>query len=555
MAVRKILIANRGEIALRIARAARSMGLGTVMVHSEDDAQALHVRLADEAAALPGTGPRAYLDAQAILSAARAHDCDAIHPGYGFLSESAAFGQACAEAGITFIGPSPETLALFGDKVRARGLAVRLGVPLMPGTDGTTSLAEAQAFFDAQGPGARIIIKAAAGGGGRGMRIVSERSALAEAYERCRSEALSGFGSGEVYVERFLPRARHIEVQILGDGTGAVVHLHERDCSLQRRNQKIVEIAPSPDLDPDIRARLLEAALALAGAARYKGAGTMEFLVGTGEDEGLIAFIEGNARLQVEHTVTEAVTGIDLVRAQIAIAGGATLDGLGLTQDAIPAPRGFAVQARVNMETLEADGSLRPGVGTLSMYLPPSGAGIRVDGYGYPGFSPSARFDSLLAKVIVHSPVPDFPEALALARSALEDFAIAGIDTNIGFLLALMDAREVRDWRVHTRYVDEALPGLVAAAAGRAPRARARLADGTAGTDRARTTLEAAPPGTKAIPSPLTGTIVAFDVAEGDAVHAGRQICVLEAMKMEHLVTAPVAGHVRRLAAGPRPPG
>ena len=357
-AIRKLLIANRGEIAVRIARSAAELGIASVAIHAADDAQSLHTRTADAVVALNGAGVAAYLDVEAIIGAARDTGCDTVHPGYGFLSENTHFAVACRQAGLLFVGPRPETLALFGDKGQARHFASSCGVPIIPGTSGPTSVEEARAFMASQGVGAAIMVKAIAGGGGRGMRPVTDPAQLATAMERCRSEAQQAFGNGDVYVERLFPRARHIEVQVLGDGAGAVTHLWERECSLQRERQKILEIAPAPFLRPAVRERLLRAATTLAAAADYLNAGTFEFLVDASDDSdaAAIAFIEANVRLQVEHTVTEAVTGIDLVRAQLKIAAGATLTELGLRQADIPAPRGMAIQARVNLETMQPDG-------------------------------------------------------------------------------------------------------------------------------------------------------------------------------------------------------
>ena len=320
--MKSLLIANRGEIAVRIARAGAELGLRTIAVYAEDDAQSLHVRAADEALPLSGSGASAYLDMAQIIAEAKKAGADAIHPGYGFLSENADFAEACAKEGIIFVGPSPEALRLFGDKAAARALAAKLGVPLFPGTNGATSLEEARAFMESLGPNGAVMLKALAGGGGRGMRAVSDLAELAEAYERCRSEAKAAFGSGELYVEKLIRKARHIEIQIIGDGA-TVIDLGERECTLQRRNQKIVEIAPSPTLDATMRRKLTEAARKLAGAASYKGLGTFEFLIDMeAAPQNAIAFMEANPRLQVEHTVTEEVTGIDLVKTQLRIAAG-----------------------------------------------------------------------------------------------------------------------------------------------------------------------------------------------------------------------------------------
>ena len=324
----KVLVANRGEVALRIVRALHDLGIASLAVFAQDDATAPHVGAADEAVALDGSGPAAYLDAAALLALAQARGCDALHPGYGFLSERADFAQACADRGLRFIGPTVEQLALFGDKARARALAQHCGVPLMPGSPGAVSLEAAQAFMAAQN-GAAVMVKAVGGGGGRGMRAVQRPADLPEAWERCRSEALAAFGVEGVYVERLMAGARHIEVQVLGDGH-QVMTLGERECTLQRRFQKLVEIAPSPSIPADLRSALVEAALRMAREVRYQGLGTFEFLVDPTSSELPFVFIEANPRLQVEHTVTEEVTGLDLVQLQIGLAAGRSLAQLGL---------------------------------------------------------------------------------------------------------------------------------------------------------------------------------------------------------------------------------
>ncbi|MGE0421846.1 MAG: carboxyl transferase domain-containing protein [Reyranellaceae bacterium] len=565
-----LLIANRGEIAIRVARTAADMGIRTVSVHSEDDATSLHTRRSDETRALKGVGVAAYLDVAGIIAAARDSGCDAIHPGYGFLSENPAFARACAEAGITFVGPTPETLDLFGDKAQARALAEKLGVPVVPGISKATTLEEARAFLKAHGA---IMIKAIAGGGGRGMRPVTADTELDEAFARCRSEARQAFGNGDVYVERLFARARHVEVQVLGDGSGAVSHLWERECSVQRQRQKIIEVAPAMTLSPEVRQSLLDAAVKLASAAKYRGAGTFEFLVDA-TDNRTIAFIEANARLQVEHTVTEEVTGIDIVRAQLAIASGSTLAALGLTQDKIPSPRGIAVQARVNMETMTADGGARPSGGTISAFEPPSGPGIRVDAFGYSGYRTSPRFDSLLAKVIVHTPSGALPEAMAKTYRALSEFRIAGVATNIGFLQTLLKHDDVRAGNVHTRFVEEHIGELLQGehptlyfapqAAATQPRLAGARVDskdplavlnhGLDGRELLRDASEhseggdlGGPDGTVPLPAPMQGTIVSLSVNEGEMVRVGQSILVMEAMKMEHVIKATTGGVVRAL--------
>jgi acetyl/propionyl-CoA carboxylase alpha subunit/acetyl-CoA carboxylase carboxyltransferase component len=577
----KLLIANRGEIAIRIARSAAELGLATVAVYAEDEARSLHTRQADEAVALKGVGAAAYLDIDGIVAAAKASGCDAVHPGYGFLSENPAFARACADAGLTFVGPSPETLALFGDKTAALGLAARLDIPTLPGTRGATTLEDAHAFLAALGDGGAIMLKALAGGGGRGMRPVTRAEDLPEAFERCRSEAQAAFGDGALYTERFFPLARHVEVQILGDGTGAVVHLWDRECSLQRQRQKLVEIAPAVGVDDGVRAALQATAVKMGAAANYKGLGTIEFLVNEAAGEPRFAFIEANPRLQVEHTVTEEVAGLDLVRLQLEVAGGATLAALGLgSQDAVPAPRGVALQARINLETLTADGQVRPAGGVLAAYEPPSGRGVRVDGFGYGGYRTSARYDSLLAKLIVHA--ADLPAAAAKARRALGEFRLTGVASNIPFLIALTRRLADGERAIHTRYVEEHIADLAAEAADERParhfgaqdaprRAGARidavdplavLAHGKGGEGPAPT---AAPPsepaafddivgpeGSSPLRAPLQGTLVSLSVEPGAAVREGQPVAIMESMKMEHVIAAHVSGYVREftVAAG-----
>ena len=427
MPFKKLLIANRGEIAIRIARAADETGLATVAIYPADDAQSLHVRAAGAAHEIPGRGARAYLDIEAVIAAAKATGCDALHPGYGFLSENTALARRCADEGITFVGPSPAALDLFGDKARAKALAKDCGVPIIEGTSGATSLEQAKDFFASLGTGGAVMIKAIAGGGGRGMRIVDDAEKLEEAYARCQSEAKAAFGGDGVYVERLIRNARHIEVQIIGDHHGAISHLWERECTIQRRNQKLIEVAPSPSLSEALRARIIQAAKALAAAANYDNLGTFEFLVdGDAKGEGpAFAFIEANPRLQVEHTVTEEVLGLDLVQAQLAVADGATLGSLGLAQAYIPKPRGYAMQLRVNMEVMDEQGTTKPTGGTLALFDLPAGPGVRVDTFGRSGYKTSAAFDSLLAKVIVHSTGANWSDVVQKAARTLREFRIA----------------------------------------------------------------------------------------------------------------------------------
>ncbi len=577
MPISRLLIANRGEIAIRIARSAAELGITTVAVHSADDAQSLHVRAADRAVALDGSGPAAYLDIAGLIAAALAEGCDAVHPGYGFVAENAGFARACAAAGIVFVGPSPEELDLFGDKGAARRFAASQGVDVIAGTDGPTTLAAAQDFLAGLGPGGAVMVKAIAGGGGRGMRPVTDPGQLAAAYARCAAEALGAFGNGDLYVERLFVQPRHIEVQVLGDGSGAVSHVWERECSVQRERQKLIEIAPAPFLRPAVRARLLAAAVRLAAAARYRNAGTFEFLVDAtvDDDEAAIAFIEANARLQVEHTVTEEITGLDLVRAQLEIAGGASLAALGLTQEEIPAPRGMALQARVNLETMGPDASVRAAGGVLAAYDPPSGPGVRVDGYGYAGYRTNPRFDSLLAKVIVHVRSGRFADAAAKAGRALAEFRLTGAACNIGFLQALLRHPDLLAGHLHTRFVEEHIAALTAetaaapryfepaASAPRRPGARLDSSDPLAvveygKTEAARPEADVAaddvagPEGTTPLRAPMQGTIVALGVAPGDVVLAGQEVMVMEAMKMQHAIAATEPGILRlfTVAAG-----
>ncbi|MFI5664456.1 carboxyl transferase domain-containing protein [Streptomyces sp. NPDC051684] len=508
-----VLVANRGEIAVRVLRAATELGLRTVAVHEPGDEAHLH--LADEAVPLAAGG---YLDAEALVAAARRASCTYLHPGYGFLSESSALARRCADAGVTFVGPSPEVLDLFGDKARARAQAVETGVPVLPGTAGDTTVEEARAFL-AEGP---VMVKAVGGGGGRGMRVVRDAAELDEAWQRCTSEAQQSFGRSELYVERLWEGARHIEVQVVGDGA-AVSHLWERDCSAQRRHQKLVEIAPAPGLDAGVRGRLLDAALRLAGAARYAGVGTVEFLVRDKE----FVFMEANPRLQVEHTVTEEVTGVDLVAAQLRIAAGEGLADLGLAGEP-PAPRGFAVQLRVNAEVTGPDGDVRPSAGRLARLDVPTGPGVRVDTAARTGTEIGTRYDSLLAKVVAHAPAGDFAAACARARRALDEFTVEGVRTGIPFLARLLGHPGFTAGGFDTGFVQRHLAEL-------AP-PDATAAEGVS------------EPGT--VTAPMAGTVVTVEAEAGRLVAAGATLLVLEAMKMEHVVRAEHAGVVRAVRAG-----
>ena len=565
----KLLIANRGEIAIRIARAAADLDIATVAVHSEDDQRALHAVKADTAVGLRGIGARAYLDGEQLVAVATSHGCDAVHPGYGFLSENAAFAQRCSAAGLTFVGPAPEQLALFGDKTRARALARAEGVPIVHGISEAVSLEGAQAFFAELPNGSAMVIKAVGGGGGRGMRIVGAANEIDEAYRRARSEANAAFGNDTVYVEQFVGNARHVEVQIAADGRGDVASFGTRDCTLQRRHQKLIEVAPAPLLPAALAQRIEAAAVKLARAARYVNLGTFEFLVDAAADR--FYFIEANARLQVEHTVTEEVTGLDLVQVQLEIARGKTLAELGCAQRDVPPPRGFAIQARVNMETMQADGSTRPAGGTITAFDPPAGPGVRVDTFGYTGYQTTPNFDSLLAKVIVHTN-NSFEAALRRCDRALADFRIEGVATNIDFLRAVLHDARFAAMHITTGFID-AHVGELARAARRPARffasAAARPASGQAGAKvdavdplavlaygKSNAPAAASPTigerdvddGRAALTAPMQGTIVSVEVAAGQNVRAGQVVLVMEAMKMEHEIRADVAGTVTEVA-------
>ncbi len=589
---KKLLIANRGEIAIRIARAAAELGLPTVSVYPDDDAASLHVRKTDESHRLDGVGALAYLDIGQIIAAAQATGCDAIHPGYGFLSENSELARRCADAGIVFVGPLPDALDLFGDKARARELADACQVPVMPGTQGPTTLAQARDFLASLGDGGAMMIKAIAGGGGRGMRIVARPEELDGAYERCQSEAKKSFGNDAVYVEQLVTSARHVEIQVIGDGQGGVTHLWERECSLQRERQKIVEIAPAPALHPGVRDRLIAASLAMAGKVAYRSLGTFEFLVDASraatDPNATFAFIEANPRLQVEHTITEEITGVDLVQTQLRIAMGASLADVGLAVGDVPAPVGCAIQLRVNMETLKPDGSVRPAGGTLTRFDPPSGPGIRVDAFGYAGYKTSPRYDSLLAKLIVYSRHGGLAAAAAKAYRAACEFGIAGVSTNLPMLQNLIRLAEFTEGRIDTRFVERHAATIAAQATH-----QQLFAPADAGTGQAASaTADAAPAAATAavqvdrndplavlvhgksrsvargangqpdqagedgdayrgVEAPLQGTIVSVSVAVGEPVKAGQPLLIIESMKMEHVIAAPAAGQVRALAVQP----
>jgi len=534
-----LLIASRGEIAIRIAQACADLGIRSVAVYAEDDGACLHTRKADQAVALAGRGPAAYLDMDQLIAIAREQGCAAIHPGYGFLAENTEFARRCQDAGLTFVGPTPETLQLFGDKAAARALAERCAVPLVPGINQAVTPEQAADFLAEHGS---VMLKALAGGGGRGMRAVDDPAQLAEAFARCASEAQGAFGSGALYVEKRVRRARHIEVQVLGDGSGAVSHLWERDCSLQRRHQKLVEIAPSPDLDVITRDAIIASALRLAAEVQYRGIGTFEFLLDL-DQPGRFYFMEANPRVQVEHTVTEQVTGVDLLHTQLHLAAGSSLAELKLLTP--PATNGYAVQVRLNLESLLADGTARPAAGVLTAYQPPSGPGLRVDGCGYAGYTVSPAYDSLIAKLIASA--SDYPSALRRAYRGLCEFRLDGVASNLPLLQNLLQRDEVIANQVDTTYVERHLSELLAARKQAHPH---RYFAADAALQNAKATVDA-PPGTLALSAPNAGVLVSLEVAEGDAVATGQRIAVLEAMKMEFEVKAEHSGIVRALAVAP----
>ncbi len=542
----KLLIANRGEVAIRIARAAHALGWDSVAVAGSDDLQSLHCSRAGAVVALPGNGPRAYLDTEALVAAARASGCTALHPGYGFLSENAELARRCAAAGLLFVGPSADVLALFGDKTRARTLAGACGVPLVPGSAGAVTLQQAHAFLAGLPTGAALMIKAVAGGGGRGMRAVHTAEALEAAFSRCAAESQAAFGQAALFVEQWLAQARHVEVQVIGDHGGSISTLGERECSIQRQHQKLMEVAPSPSLSEPLRQRITAAARTLAQAAHVNSLCTFEFLVDTAAQDGAggFFFIEANPRLQVEHTVTEMVLGVDLVQAQLAVATGASLHSLRLDQARIPAPRGHALQLRLNAETLDAQGRAQPHGGVLQRFDAPCGPGVRVDSGVRSGSTVGTAFDTLLAKLVVHSASPRYENAVALAARALSEFDIEGVPTNQGLLAALLAHPDVVANRVHTQFLDQHLAQLNPPAPQQAAAAGPAHADADA--DAAAGSVGV---GLLALRAPLQGTVVALALAPGQTLAAGEEVLVLEAMKMQHGVATDTAAVVQQVCA------
>ncbi len=558
--IAKVLIANRGEVAVRVARACRDYGVRSVAVYADPDADALHVHAADEAWALEGVRPaETYLDIARLLDVARRSGADAVHPGYGFLSERADFARAVIGAGLAWIGPRPETIEALGDKVAARRIARQAGAPLVAGTAGPVQSAEEVLAFARQ-HGLPVAIKAAWGGGGRGLKVAWRMDEVAELYESAVREATAAFGQGACFVEQYLDRPRHIEAQILADQHGHVVVVGTRDCSLQRRHQKLVEEAPAPFLDDAQRAQIHEAARAIGVAAGYVSAGTVEFLLGR---SGQISFLEVNTRLQVEHPVTEETTGVDLVLEQLRVA-----DGLPLSFTETPPVRGHSIEFRINAE--DPGRGYLPTPGRIARFEPPSGPGVRLDTGVASGSTVPGSFDSLMAKLIVTGATR--AQALARARRALREFAIEGVASVLPFHRAVVDDPAFTaqaGFGVHTRWIETematrfdsaARPGAEAPAAlqrtyveidGKRVRlglpAGLGLAPDGGAAPAAAPAVAATAPGD--VLAPLTGSLVAWRRHGGERVQAGEVIAVLEAMKMETVVAAPQAGRLECLAA------
>jgi len=443
---KKILIANRGEIALRIIRACKELGIQSVAIYSEPDIHSLHVQLADEAICIgPAPSPESYLKIDRIISAAEIADVDAIHPGYGFLAENAHFAEVCASCNIKFIGPTPNAIRLMGDKNSARDSARKAGVPISPGSDGTVD-SEDEALKIARKIGYPVMIKAVAGGGGRGMRIAHNDSSLVQGYHAARMEADKAFGNGAVYIEKFIVNPHHIEFQVFGDEHGRVVHLGERDCSLQRRNQKIVEECPSPLMTEDLRKHMGDASIKLCESVGYTNAGTIEYLV---DDDGNFYFMEMNTRIQVEHPITEEVYGCDLVKQQIQVAAGEHLSKHVLEAR----PRGHAIECRINAEDPEKN--FMPCPGNIELYYAPGGRGIRIDSHAYAGYPIPPNYDSMIAKVIATA--SSRSACISRMSRALSEYMITGIKTTIPFQQAIMQNSSFRDGKYHTGFVEQLL--------------------------------------------------------------------------------------------------
>ena len=445
--LKKVLVANRGEIALRVIRACQELEIPSVAIYSDADSEALHVRHADDAVQIgPAPATKSYLNFEAIFDAAKKTGADAIHPGYGFLAENAKFAAACRSEGLVFIGPTPEAIEKIGDKAFARKLAMQSGVPVVPGTEGTVTAEEA--FDTAEEVGYPVMIKAAAGGGGQGIRVVHDAEELNESVRAAMRDARAAFGEDEIYLEKFLVGPRHVEVQVMGDQDGNVIHLYERECSMQRRRQKVLEEAPSPAISPETRKKMTEAAVSLAQAAEYANAGTVEFLV---DQDQNFYFIEMNTRIQVEHPVTEMLTGVDLVKEQIRVASGKSLS---IRQENVPLV-GHAVEFRINAEDPEK--GFMPSPGEISFLDVPGGPGVRVDSAIYQGYKVPPFYDSLVGKLIVWALSRE--EAIKRARRALREYRLEGIKTTIPLHLRLLDEEAFYSGNYHTGYLEELLNG------------------------------------------------------------------------------------------------
>ncbi len=450
---RKVLIANRGEIALRVIRACREMGIRTVAVYSEADRDSLHVRFADEDVCIgPAPARDSYLNIPRIIAAAEITGADAIHPGYGFLAENAEFAEICEHSNIVFIGPTADQIRLMGDKAMARRTMAEQGVPTVPGSEGTISDVDDAAKI-AEEIGFPVLIKAAAGGGGKGMRVAPDRATFAKQFLNAQREAEAAFGDPSVYLEKYLVRPRHIEIQLLGDSFGRVIHLGERECSIQRRHQKLIEEAPSPIMTPELRERMGDAAVRGAKAIGYRSAGTIEFLV---DEDGSFYFMEMNTRIQVEHPVTEMVTGVDLIKEQIRVAAG---EPMSVPEGPVEL-RGHAIECRINAE--DPSRNFAPSPGKIEIFHPPGGPGVRLDTHVYAGYKVPAHYDSLLAKLIVHANTRQ--EAIVRMKLALESFIIEGVHTTIPFLIELLEDPDFVAGNIDTKFLDRRMTERAAAA-------------------------------------------------------------------------------------------
>jgi acetyl-CoA/propionyl-CoA carboxylase biotin carboxyl carrier protein len=565
--LRKVLIANRGEIAIRILRACQEMGIATVAVYAEDDRQSKHVRLADEAFLLPGSQlSETYLNIQALIEIAQKSGAEGIHPGYGFLSENAGFSLACRENGIVFIGPSPEVIEAMGSKLLARERMKAAGVPITPGSPKLSSLAEAQEWSEKIGY--PLLLKASAGGGGRGMKRVMNAEELPSAYDAALRESKSYFSDDTVYLEKLVTAPRHVEVQILADTHGHVIHLGERDCSVQRRNQKLIEETPAPNLPPDVRQKLLDAAVAGAQAIGYTGAGTFEFVVQNNSEP---YFMEVNTRLQVEHPITEMVTRVDLVKEQLRIASGLPLS---YRQEDIRF-EGHAIECRITVE--DATQNFRPVPGLIGKYEEPAGFGVRVDSMPYAGYEIPRSYDSLLAKLVTWAPTRE--EALARMQRALKEYTIEGVTTLIPFFQWALNVPAFAEGQYDTGFVGKYFePSQLTTAPAptpveSAPRHREVVDVEVNGryfqvalylpempTHSKANTVASAPKGPASgkgsrkdssnqsqVPAPMAGTVVKVAVEAGQSVESGQLLCIIESMKMENDLLSPRSGTIKKV--------